>query len=117
MAYGNNRAAKQARAHFQLAGGSSIKFRHPYLAGQIDTDGAVDEIDISACCKLEGRFFEANQNQDSAKQVVLVDGSVVTISNKLLNGTITMPVVKTTGLVATGTLLLHYSLSVLLETA
>ena len=102
MAYGNNRAAKQARAHFQLAGGSSIKFRHPYLAGQIDTDGAIDEIDISACCKLEGRFFEANQNQDSAKQVVLVDGSVVTISNKLLNGTITMPVVKTTGLVATG---------------
>ena len=102
MAYGNNRAAKQARAHFQLAGGSSIKFRHPYLAGQIDTDGAVDEIDLSSCCKLEGRFFEANQNQDSAKQVVLVDGSVVTISNKLLNGTITMPVVKTTGLVATG---------------
>ena len=102
MAYGTTRAAKQARAHFQLAGGSSIKFRHPYLAGQIDTDGAVDEIDISACCKLEGRFFEANQNQDSAKQVVLVDGSVVTISNKLLNGTITMPVVKTSGLVATG---------------
>ena len=102
MAYGNNRAAKQARAHFQIAGGSRIKFRHPYLAGQLDTDGAVDEIDISACCKLEGRFFEANQNQDSAKQVVMVDGSVVTISNKLLNGTITMPVVKTTGLVATG---------------
>ena len=102
MAYGNNRAAKQARAHFQIAGGSIIKFRHPYLAGQLDTDGAVDEIDISACCKLEGRFFEANQNQDSAKQVVMVDGSVVTISNKLLNGTITMPVLKTTGLVATG---------------
>ena len=102
MAYGNNRAAKQARAHFQIAGGSIIKFRHPYLAGQLDTDGAVDEIDISACCKLEGRFFEANQNQDSAKQVVMVDGSVVTISNRLLNGTITMPVLKTTGLVATG---------------
>lgn len=102
MAFGNNRSAKQARAHFQLAGGSSIKFRHPYLAGQIDTDGMVDEIDISACCKLEGRFFEANPNQDSAKQVVLVDGSVVTIANRLLNGTITMPVIRTTGLVATG---------------
>lgn len=102
MAYGNNRAGTQARAHFQLAGGSSIKFRHPYLAGQIDTAGSVDEIDISACCKLEGRFFEANQNQDSAKQVILVDGSVVTISNKLLNGTITMPVIKTSGLVAKG---------------
>ena len=102
MAYGNNRAGEQKRAHFQLAGGSVIKFRHPYLAGQIDTDGAIDEIDISACCKLEGRYFEANQNQDSAKQVVLVDGSVATISNKLLNGTITMPVIRTTGLIATG---------------
>lgn len=102
MAYGNNRAQKQARAHFQLAGGSSIKFRHPYLAGQIDTAGVIDEIDISANCKLEGRYFEANQNQDSARQVVLVDGSTVTISNKLLNGTITMPVIKTSGLVAEG---------------
>lgn len=102
MAYGNNRAQTQARAHFQVAGGSTIKFRHPYLAGQIDTTGTIDEIDISACCKLEGRFFEANQNQDSAKQVVLVDGSVATISNKLLNGTITMPVIKTSGLVAKG---------------
>lgn len=102
MAFGNNRSAKQTRAHFQLAGGSSIKFRHPYLAGQIDTKGAVDEIDISACCKLEGRYFEANPNQDSARQVILVDGSVVTISNRILAGTITMPVIKTTGLVATG---------------
>ena len=102
MAYGNNRAQTQSRAHFQLAGGSSIKFRHPYLAGQIDTNGAIDEIDISASCKLEGRYFEATQNQDSARQVVLVDGSTVTISNKLLNGTITMPVIKTSGLVAEG---------------
>ncbi len=104
MAYGNNRKGKQPRAHFQLAGGSLIKFRHPYLAGQLEagTGTVLDEIDISACCKLEGRFFEANPNQDSAKQVVLVDGSTVTICNKLLNGTITMPVVRTTGLVGTG---------------
>lgn len=102
MAYGNNRASQQSRAHFRLAGGSIIKFRHPYLAGQIDTDGAVDEIDISACCKLDARYFEANQNQDSAHQVVLVDGSVVTISNRLLNGTITMPIIKTSGLVGSG---------------
>ena len=104
MAYGNNRKGKQPRAHFQLAGGALIKFRHPYLAGQIEsgTGAVIDEIDISACCKLEGRFFEANPNQDSAKQVVLVDGSTVTICNKLLNGTITMLVVRTTGLVGTG---------------
>lgn len=104
MAYGNNRAGAQPRAHFQLAGGSLIKFRHPYFIGMIDEGGssAIDEIDISACCKLEGRFFEANQNQDSARQVVLIDGSTVTISNKMLNGTITIPAVKTTGKLATG---------------
>lgn len=103
MAFGNNRSGKQARAHFQLAGGTIIRFKHPYLAGQLgSSDSPIDEIDISACCKLEGRYFEANPNQDSAKQVVLVDGSVVTICNKLLNGTITMPVVRTTGVVATG---------------
>lgn len=103
MAFGNNRSGKQARAHFQLAGGSTIIFKHPYLAGQLGSkDSPIDEIDVSACCKLEGRFFEANPNQDSAKQVVLVDGSVVTICNRLLNGTITMPVVRTTGIVATG---------------
>ena len=104
MAYGSNRAGGQPRAHFRMAGGAIIKFRHPYFAGQIDsgTDKAIDEIDISACCKLEGRFFEANQNQDSAKQVVLIDGSTVTISNRMLNGTITIPAIPTTGQVATG---------------
>ena len=104
MAYGNNRKGEQPRAHFRLAGGSIIKFRHPYFAGQIDTGDktAIDEIDVSSCCKLEGRFFEANQNQDSAKQVVMIDGSTVTIANKMLNGTITIPAVSTTGQVATG---------------
>ena len=104
MAYGSNRAGKQPRSHFRQAGGAIIKFRHPYFAGMIDNGAgkAIDEIDISACCKLEGRFFEANQNQDNAKQVVLIDGSTVTITNKMLNGTITIPAVPTTGDVATG---------------
>lgn len=103
MAFGNNRAGVQRRASFRQAGGATIIFKHPYLAGQLSsTESVIDEVDISACCKLEGRFFEATPNQDSAKQVVLVDGSTVTITNRMLNGTITMPVVKTTGLVATG---------------
>ena len=104
MAYGNYRKGKQPRAHFQLAGGSNIKFRHPYLAGQIESGSGsvIDEIDISACMKLEGRFFEANPSQDSAKQVVLVDGSTTTVCNKLLNGVITIPAVRTTGRVGTG---------------
>ena len=103
MAFGNNRSGKQSRAHFQLAGGTTIKFKHPYLAGQLDSsDSPIDEIDISACVKLDGRYFEATPNQDSARQVVLIDGSTVTICNKLLNGTITMPVVRTTGTVVGG---------------
>jgi hypothetical protein len=104
MAYGNNRAGKQPRSHFRQAGGAIIKFRHPFFAGAIDSKNgkAIDEIDVSASCKLEGRFFEANQNQDSAKQTVLIDGSTVTITNKMLNGTITIPAVPTTGEVATG---------------
>ena len=104
MAYGNNRAGKQPRSHFRQAGGAIIKFRHPFFAGAVDNKNgkAIDEIDVSASCKLEGRFFEANQNQDSAKQTVLIDGSTVTITNKMLNGTITIPAVPTTGEVATG---------------
>ena len=103
MAFGNNRSGKQPRAHFQLAGGTTIRFKHPYLAGQLGTGSdVIDEIDISSCCKLDDTYFEAMPNQDSAKQVVLVDSSVVTICNRLLNGTITMPVIKTTGTVATG---------------
>lgn len=102
MAYGNNRAGAQPRAHFRQAGGSIIKFRHPYLVGQVDTNGNIDEIDISSCLKLEGTFFSAQQAQDSAKQVVLIDGSVVTITNKLLNGRLTLPVIKTSGLVGDG---------------
>ena len=105
MAYGNNRAGGQGRAHFRQAGGTVMKFRHPYFAGAIDNPNskvAIDEIDVSASVKLEGRFFEANQNQDSAKQTVLIDGSTVTITNKMLNGTMNIPAVPTTGEVATG---------------
>ena len=53
MAYGNNRAGQQPRAHFQQAGGSIIKFRHPYLIGQVDTNGNIDEIDW---CSGRGDF-------------------------------------------------------------
>lgn len=100
MAKGNNRAGEQPRASFQQAGGSVIKFRHPYLTGQLV--GGIDTIDVSACVKLEGRYFEAVANQDSAYQTVLIDGSVVTVTNALLNGTISMPVIKTTGLAGSG---------------
>lgn len=107
MAYGNNRKAQQTRASFQTAGGCIIKFRHPFLAGALDLDstgGGIDEIDVSRALKLADTFINAQPNQDASSQTVLVDGSSVVITNHILNGTLTMPVIKTTGKVATGCL-------------
>lgn len=107
MAYGPNRLGLQTRASAQTAGGSIIKYRHPFLAGAIDTDTtgtAIDEIDVSSCLKLAGTFFSAKPSQDSSKQEVLVDGSIVTITNHLLAGVAEIPVISTTGLVASGDL-------------
>lgn len=106
MAYGNNRAGQQTRAQFQTAGGCIIKFRHPFLAGALDVDNsgvaAIDCIDISKSLKLADTFFSATPNQDASSQVVLVDGSTVVVTNHILNGTLTLPVIKTTGKVASG---------------
>lgn len=105
MAFGNNRLGQQTRSFVQVAGGSIIKFRHPFLAGAIDvntTGGAIDEIDVSRSLKLADTFLSAQPNQDSSSQVILVDGSTVTITNHILNGTLTLPVIRTTGKVASG---------------
>jgi hypothetical protein len=105
MAHGPNRSGVQPRAQFQTAGGCVIKFKHPFLAGALDlaiTGGGIDEIDVSRSLKLADTFFSAVPNQDSSSQVVLVDGSTVVITNHILNGTLTLPVIKTTGKVASG---------------
>lgn len=103
MAFGQNSVGKQPRSHFQTAGGTIHKFRHPFLAGQLSsTIGNLDEIDISSSVKLDSEFFKASPNQDSAKQEVLVDGTTVTITNTMLNGTITLQAIRTSGIVARG---------------
>lgn len=103
MAFGQNSVGKQPRSHFQTAGGTIHKFRHPFLAGQLSsTVGNLDEINISSSVKLDSEFFKASPNQDSAKQEVLVDGTTVTITNTMLNGTITLQAVRTSGIVARG---------------
>jgi hypothetical protein len=84
------------------AGGTVIKFRHPFLSGQINGASPVDEVDVSGCLRLNEEFFSAEPDHDSSLQEVLVDGSTVTITNHLLNGTMTLRVVPTTGLVGTG---------------
>lgn len=105
MAFGNNLKGEQTRASFQTAGGCIMKFKHPYLAGAIangSTNANIDEIDVSRSVKLADTFFSATPNQDSSAQVVMVDGSTTTITNHLLNGTITIPAIQTTGLVGSG---------------
>jgi hypothetical protein len=102
MAHGPNRAAAKPKASFQLAGGTIIKYRHPFLSGQINGASPVDEIDVSAALKLNEEFFNAEPDQDSSFQEVLVDGSTITITNHLLNGSANLRVLSTTGFVGTG---------------
>jgi hypothetical protein len=104
MAYGNNRAAARPRATFQTAGGVIMKYRHPKLSGQVSGATQIDEIDVSKCVKLNETFFDAMPAQDSSFQEVLVDGSVITVTNHILAGVGTLQVIRTTGLVGTGDL-------------
>ena len=83
MAYGNNRKGKQPRAHFQLAGGSNIKFRHPYLAGQIESGSGsvIDEIDISnkAIKTLSDKDKKQNRiafGDEMAEELTALEGKV-----------------------------------------
>jgi hypothetical protein len=105
MAFGNNRAAARPRSTVQVAGGTIFKFRHPFLSGQISKASPVDEVDVSRALKLNDTFFNAQPSQDSSFQEVLVDGSTITITNHLLNGSATLQVLSTTGLVGTGDLI------------
>jgi len=100
--FGVNRAAAHPRSTFQVAGGVTMKFRHPTLSGQISNATQIDEVDVSRCVKLNDTFFDATPGQDSSFQEVLVDGSVLTITNHILAGSMTLPIIRTTGLVGTG---------------
>ena len=102
MAYGNNRAAARPGVTFQTAGGTIIKFRHPTLSGQISEATPVDEIDVSRALRLNETFLDAQPAQDNSIMEPLVDGSVITITNHLLAGTLTLQVLRGKGLVGRG---------------
>jgi hypothetical protein len=102
MAYANNRAAARPQASFQVAGGTIVKLRHPFLSGQISGASPVDEVDVSRSLRLNDTFLDAMPAQDSSFQETLVDGSVITITNHLMNGSMTLQVLPTTGFVGTG---------------
>lgn len=102
MAFANSRAAARPRASFQAVGGTQIFFRHPILAGQISSASPVDEIDVSKSLRLNDTFLDANPTHDSSFQEVMVDGSTVTITNHLMNGEMTLQVLRTSELVGDG---------------
>jgi hypothetical protein len=102
--YGNSKTAARPRATFRTAGGSSYKFAHSFLVGQVGSTN-IDEVDISACMKLNDTYFNATPMQDSAFQEPLVDGSVIVLTNHILAGQATLNVLPTTGTVGGGDLI------------
>jgi hypothetical protein len=102
MANANNQAAARPKSMGQTAGSVIFKFRHPFLAGQLSKASTIDEVDFSSSLQLNSNFFEANPAQDSSHQEPLVDGSVITITNHLMNGVITLQALPTTGFPGTG---------------
>lgn len=102
MSFGVNRAARRPRSTFQVAGGTTVLFRHPFLSGQVSLASPIDQIDISRAMRLNDTFLDASPSQANSFQEILVDGSTITITNHLLNGVLNLQVVRTTGLVGTG---------------
>jgi hypothetical protein len=101
--YANSRYAARPRVTFRTAGGSIYKFAHPFLAGQIGST-SLDEVNISSCLKLNDTYFNATPAQDSSFQELLVDGSVITVTNHAMAGQMTLNVLPTTGTVGGGDL-------------
>jgi hypothetical protein len=77
-------------------------YRHPILSGQISSAFPIDEIDITKSLRLGETFLNATPLQDSAIPEVMVDGSVLMITNHVTAGRMALQVVETTGFVGTG---------------
>lgn len=102
MSFGPNRWGKHPKSTAIKAGGIKMFFRHPKLAGHVFSGTNIDEVDVSRACKLNETFLDAQPAMDSAYQEVLVDGSVITITNTLLAGTLTLQVLEQGGFVGRG---------------
>jgi hypothetical protein len=102
MSYGPNRWGVHPKSSAIKAGGIKMFYRHPKLAGHVADLTNIDEIDVSRACKLNDTFLDAQPAMDSAFQEVLVDGSVITITNNLLAGTLTLQVLEQGGFVGKG---------------
>lgn len=102
MSYGPNRWGVHPKSTAIKAGGIKMFYRHPKLAGHVFNGTNIDEVDVSRACKLNDTFLDAQPAMDSAYQEVLVDGSVITITNNLLAGNLTLQVLEQGGFVGRG---------------
>jgi hypothetical protein len=102
MPFGPNRWGKHPKSSAIKAGGITMFYRHPKLAGHVADGTNIDEVDVSKACKLNETFLDAQPAMDSAFQEILVDGSVITITNTLLAGTLTLQVLEQGGFVGKG---------------
>lgn len=102
MSYGPNRWGVHPKSTAIKAGGIQMFFRHPKLAGHVFNGTNIDEIDVSRACKLNETFLDAQPAMDSSYQEVLVDGSVITITNNLLAGVLSLQVLEQGGFVGRG---------------
>lgn len=102
MSYGPNRWGVHPKSTAIKAGGIKMFYRHPKLAGHVFNGTNIDEVDVSKACKLNETFLDAQPAMDSAYQEVLVDGSVITITNTLLAGVLTLQVLEQGGFVGRG---------------
>jgi len=103
MSYGPDRWGVRPKSSAIQAGGVTMFYRHPKLAGHVsDGVGNIDEVDVSKACKLNDTFLDAAPAMDSAYQEVLVDGSVITVTNKILAGVLTLQVLERGGFVGRG---------------
>jgi hypothetical protein len=102
MSFGPNRWGVHPKSTAIKAGGIKMFYRHPKLAGHVFNGTNIDEVDVSRACKLNDTFLDAQPAMDSAYQEVLVDGSVITITNSLLAGTLTLQVLEQGGFVGVG---------------
>jgi hypothetical protein len=74
------------------------------MAGQLGSAN-IDEVNISACMKLNDTFLNAVPLQDSSIMELLVDGSSITVTNHAMAGKMTLNILPTTGTVGGGDLI------------
>lgn len=101
--YANSIVAEAGNVSASLAGGARIKFKHPFLLGQLE-DQTADEVDVTKCLRLSDEFFKADPLLPAAVFEPMADGGAVVVTNNCQAGKASLNVAETSGLVYYGDL-------------